>query len=142
MDLKVGEQVDLRIGRQGKIGFHVLINEAYEGMLYKNELYQRIEEGAKMIGYVKNIREDGKVDVSLQAIGFKRTIVKNEIIILNALKENDGLLDLSDKSSPEDIKFRLGMSKKAFKNAIGGLFRQKLILISEDGVKLIDQSIK
>ena len=137
MELSIGDQVDLRIGRQSKIGFYVLINEAYEGMLYKNELYQKIEEGERMKGYVKKIRDDGKIDVSLQGVGFKNTIVKNEIIILKDLKENEGLLALHDKSSPDEIKYQLGMSKKAFKNAVGGLFRQKLIDVSDKGIRLI-----
>lgn len=137
MELSIGDQVNLRIGRQSKIGFYVLINEAYEGMLYKNELYQKIEEGERMKGYVKKIRDDGKIDVSLQGVGFKNTIVKNEIIILKALKENEGLLALHDKSSPDEIKYQLGMSKKAFKNAVGGLFRQKLIDVSDKGIRLI-----
>ncbi len=137
MDLKVGEKVDLIVVRNIAIGFTVLVNEEFEGMLYKNELYQKIEEGQKLVGYIKKIREDEKLDVSLQAIGFKHTIVKNEITILNALRQNDGVLALHDKSSPDEIKYQLGMSKKAFKSAIGGLFRQKLITISEEGIKFV-----
>ena len=137
MDLKVGDKVDLIVTRSSGIGFSVLVNEEYEGLLYKNELYQKIEEGQKLVGYIKKIREDEKLDISLQAVGFKQTIVKNEIIVLNALKQNDGVINLHDKSSPNDIKHQLGMSKKAFKNAIGGLFRQKLITISEEGIKQV-----
>ena len=137
MDLKVGDKVDLIVVRNTGMGFTVLINEEFEGLLYKSELYQKIEEGQKLVGYVKKIREDEKIDVSLQAVGFKQTIVKNEIIILNALKQQNGFLGLHDKSSPDDIKYQLGMSKKGFKSAIGGLFRQKLITISEEGINLI-----
>jgi len=137
MDLKVGDKVDLIVVRVTGIGFTVLVNEEFEGLLYKSELYQKIEEGQKLVGYVKKIREDEKIDVSLQAVGFKQTIVKNEIIILNALKQHNGFLGLHDKSSPDDIKYQLGMSKKAFKSAIGGLFRQKLIIISDEGINLV-----
>ena len=137
MELQIGDKVNLIVVRQGQLGFSVLINEEFEGMLYKNELYQRIEEGQKLIGYIKKIREDEKIDVSLQQIGFKQTIVSFEIKILKALKQNDGFLSLHDKSAPEDIKYKLGMSKKAFKNAVGGLFRQKLIIISDDGIRLV-----
>jgi len=136
MDLRVGDKVDLIVMRNSGIGFTVLVNEEYEGLLYKNELYQKIEEGQKLVGFVKKIREDEKLDISLQAVGFKQTIVKNEIAILNALKKNDGFIGLHDKSSPDDIKYQLGMSKKAFKNAVGGLFRQKLITISSEGISL------
>ena len=137
MDLKVGDKVDLIVVRNLAIGFTVLVNEEFEGMLYKNELYQKIAEGQKLVGYIKKIRDDEKLDVSLQAVGFKHTIVKNEITILIALRQNDGFLALHDKSDPNDIKHQLGMSKKAFKNAIGGLFRQKLIVISDEGIKFV-----
>ncbi len=137
MELKVGDKVDLMVVRQTALGFTVLIDEAYEGMLYKNELYQKIEEGQRLKGYIKKIREDGKIDVSLQAIGFKQTIVKNEIIILKALNENNGFLPLHDKSAPDTIKYELGMSKKSFKNAIGGLYKQKLITIDKEGIRLL-----
>ena len=137
MDLKVGDKVDVMVVRSTTLGFTVLINEEFEGMLYKNELYQKIAEGEKLVGYIKKIRDDEKIDVSLKPIGFKRTIVGNEIIILNALKQNEGFLAMHDKSTPDDIKYQLGMSKKAFKSAIGGLFRQKLITIAEDGIRSI-----
>ena len=137
MDLKIGEKVDLIVVRNIAIGFTVLVNEEFEGMLYKNELYQKIEEGQKLVGFIKKIRDDEKLDISLQAVGFKHTIVKNEIAILNALRQNDGALALHDKSDPNDIKHQLGMSKKAFKSAIGGLFRQKLISLEEDGIKIL-----
>ncbi|SNR58698.1 hypothetical protein SAMN06265371_10681 [Lutibacter agarilyticus] len=137
MDLKVGDKVDLIVVRKAGIGFTVLIEEEYEGMLYRNELYQKIEEGQRLVGYVKKIRDDEKIDVSLQAVGFKQTIVKNEITILNALRQHDGVLALHDKSDPNDIKYQLGMSKKAFKSAVGGLFRQKLIAISDEGISFV-----
>lgn len=140
MDLKVGEKVDLIVVRNTALGFTVLVNEEFEGLLYKNELYQKIEEGQKLVGYVKKIREDEKLDVSLQAVGFKHTIVKNEIIILKALNEQNGFIGLHDKSAPDEIKFQLGMSKKAFKSAIGGLFRQKLITISDEGINIVVQN--
>lgn len=137
MDLKVGDKVEMLVGRESRLGFTVLIEEEYEGMLYKNELYQKIHEGQQLTGFIKKIREDGKIDASLKGVGFKNTIVKHEIVILNALKANDGFLALHDKSSPDDIKYKLEMSKKAFKSAIGGLFRQKLITISDEGIRLV-----
>lgn len=137
MDLKVGDKVDLIVMRKAGIGFTVLVEQEYEGMLYRNELYQKIEEGQKLVGYVKKIRDDEKIDVSLQAVGFKQTIVKNEIAILNALRQNDGFIALHDKSDPTEIKYQLGMSKKAFKSAVGGLFRQKLITISDEGISFV-----
>ena len=136
MDLKVGDKVDLIVVRNTGMGFTVLVNGEFEGLLYKNELYQKIEEGQKLVGYIKKIREDEKLDISLQAVGFKHTIVKNEIIILNALRQHDGFIGLHDKSSPDEIKYQLGMSKKSFKSAVGGLFRQQLITLSDEGISL------
>lgn len=138
MELKIGDKVDLLVARNLAIGFTVLVNDEFEGMLYKNELFQKIAEGQKLVGYVKKIREDGKLDVSLQGVGFKQTIVKNEVTILNALRANDGFLALHDKSDPNDIKHQLGMSKKAFKSAVGGLFKQKLITIDETGLSFLN----
>jgi len=138
MDLKVGDKVDLIIGRNSKLGFTVLINKEIEGLLYRNELFVRIQEGDEKEGYIKKIREDGGIDVSLQPIGFRKTLVENEIIILDALKKIDnGFLPLNDKSSPDAIKYKLGMSKKAFKSAIGGLYKLKMITLEEGGIELV-----
>ena len=137
MELKVGDKVNLLVVRKTDIGFTVLVNEEFEGMLYKNELYQKISEGEKLIGYVKKIRDDEKLDVRLQPIGYKTAVVKYEILLLKSLKEKNGFLPLHDKSNPDEIKYQLGMSKKAFKQAVGGLFKQKLITIAEDGIHLI-----
>lgn len=137
--MKVGDKVELIIGRHTKIGFIVLINKETEGLLYKNELYVKLEEGDEVVGYIKKIREDGRIDVSLQPIGFKKALVENEIKILDALKKTeDGFLPLHDKSSPDAIKYQMNMSKKAFKSAIGGLYKLKLITLESDGIKLIE----
>ncbi len=138
MNLEIGERVNLIVGQISPLGFTVLINQELEGLLYKNELYQKIEEGQRLVGYVKKIRDDGKVDVTLNPVGFKSAVVKSEIKILQALKNNEGFIALHDKSSPEDIKYTLEMSKKAFKKAIGGLYKQKLITIEKDGIRLVN----
>ena len=139
MNYKVGDKVELIIGRISRLGFTVLINKEVEGLLYKNELFEKLEEGETRVGYIKKVRDDGAIDVSLQPIGFKKTLVENEIRILNALKKTeDGFLPFHDKSSPDDIKYGLNMSKKAFKSAIGGLYKNKLIVIEpNNGIKLV-----
>lgn len=140
MDLEVGEQVELEIGRFTNVGITVLINDEHEGMLYKNEVYKKVREGQKLTGYVKMIREDGKIDVSLEAQGFLNKIGTNETIILEKLKESeDGFLALNDKSNPEDIKYHLKMSKKSFKSAIGGLYKNKQIVIAAKGIFLVKE---
>ncbi|WP_139959340.1 S1 RNA-binding domain-containing protein [Flavicella sediminum] len=139
MDLEIGEQVDLVIGRFTNVGISVLVNGEYEGMLYKNEVFKRVREDQKITGFVKFIREDGKLDISLQPIGFLNKIGENENAILEKLKSLDGgFIGLNDKSSPDDIKYHFKMSKKSFKSAIGGLYKAKLIVISSKGIHLTE----
>jgi predicted RNA-binding protein (virulence factor B family) len=136
MELKVGDKVNIVIGRSSGLGTMVLVNEIEEGLIYRNETFQPLFEGEKMEAYIKNIREDGKLDISLQPQGFRNVIDINMEKILDELEENNGFLTLTDKSSPESIKRSLQMSKKAFKSAVGGLFKLKKITIKEDGILL------
>ncbi|MGG8495579.1 DNA-binding protein [Tenacibaculum sp. TC6] len=136
MDLKEGDKVNLIIGLKTHLGYTALINEEHEGLLYRNEVFTELEEGMHIIGYVKKLREDGRVDLSLQPQGFKNAIDSDVEKILAKLKEV-GFLLLTDKSSPESVKFHLQMSKKAFKRAIGVLYKKKAILIKEDRIELL-----
>ncbi|MGB0892279.1 MAG: DNA-binding protein [Flavobacteriaceae bacterium] len=137
MDLQEGDKVDLVIGQQTTLGFTVLINEEYEGLLYNNEVYTNIEEGVKTTGYIKKIREDEKIDVSLRPQGFRNVIDSDSDKILQKLIAKNGSMPLNDKSSPESIKFHFEMSKKAFKKAVGNLYKQKKIKISPNGIELV-----
>ena len=101
------------------------------GNLIKTDIYKKIYPLSTEIGYIKTIREDGKIDVVMQPFGFEN-IDEYKQKILDKLKDNYGLLYLSDKSSPEEIKQKLEMSKKNFKKAIGSLYKDKLIEIQED----------
>lgn len=136
MELQEGDKVDLVIGVQTALGYTVLINEAYEGLLYGNEVFSDIEEGMKVKGYIKKIREDEKIDVSLRPQGF-RNVIDNDVDKILSILEDKGFIPLTDKSSPEAIKFRLQMSKKAFKKAVGNLYRKKMIKLKEDRIELI-----
>jgi predicted RNA-binding protein (virulence factor B family) len=139
MELEVGAQVDLIIGRFTNVGISVVVDGEYEGMLYKNEVFQRVREGQKLSGYVKFIREDGKLDISLQPIGFVNKIGENEAAVLEKLKQSEtGFLPWHDKSDPEDIKYHLKMSKKSFKSAIGSLYKSKLLVIASGGIHITD----
>lgn len=135
MDLKVGDKVNLVIGTESHLGYTVLIDEEFEGLLYKNEVFTELEEGFKTVGYIKKIREDERIDVSLQPQGFRNVIDADVEKILTKLEEKKFLL-LTDKSSPESIKFHLQMSKKAFKRAIGSLYKNKKIVLKEDRIEL------
>ena len=135
MELKIGDRVAIVIGVETALGYTVLIDESVEGLIYKNEVFTPLEEGLKTIGFIKNIREDGKIDVSLQPLGYKNTIDSDKEKILAKLQANKGILNLTDKSSPESIKFHLQMSKKAFKRAIGALYKEKKILLLSDKIQ-------
>lgn len=131
------EEVDLIISHITDIGINVIINQKHKGLVYKDEVYDdAIRTGDKMKGYIKNVRPDGKIDVSLHKLGFEN-IEPNSEIILNELRASRGFLRLNDNSHPEDIKTVLKMSKKTFKKAIGHLYKEKLIEIKDDGIYLI-----
>lgn len=129
--LKEGEKVSLILMNETELGWNVVINQKYIGLVYKTDIYKKIYPLSTEIGYIKTIREDGKIDVVMQPFGFEN-IDEYKQKILDKLKDNYGLLYLSDKSSPEEIKQKLEMSKKNFKKAIGSLYKDKLIEIQED----------
>ena len=136
MELDVGEKVGLKIERKTDLGFSVLINNSFEGLLYENEIFEPIEVNMEVLGYIKKIRDDGKYDVSLQPQGFLNVIESNCISILKKL-ETTGELNLSDRSNPDDIMRQLKLSKKAFKRAIGVLYKEKKILIEKNRILLL-----
>ncbi len=134
-----GEEVELIVSHITEIGINVIINEKYKGLLYKDEVYDdAIRTGDRMRGFIKNIRPDNKIDVSLQKQGYE-SIEPNAEKILDELRASRGFLRLNDNSHPEDIKTVLKMSKKTFKKAIGALYKEKLIEIKEDGIYLIKE---
>jgi predicted RNA-binding protein (virulence factor B family) len=138
MDLDIGEKVGLVIERETDLGFSVLINGSFEGLLYENEIFEPIEKNMEKIGYIKKIREDGKYDVSLQPQGFLNVIESNCAIILKKL-EPLGELNLSDKSNPDDIMQQLQLSKKAFKKALGVLYKERKIIIEKNRIVLLPE---
>ncbi len=132
-----GEEVDLIISHITEVGINVIINQKHKGLVYKDEVYDdAIRTGDIMKGYIKLVRPDGKIDVSLHKQGFEN-IEPNSEIIMNELRASRGFLRLNDNSNPEDIKTVLKMSKKTFKKAIGLLYKEKLIEIKEDGIYLV-----
>ncbi|MFA9191397.1 S1-like domain-containing RNA-binding protein [Flavobacterium sp. FZUC8N2.13] len=134
-----GEEVELIVSHITEIGINVIINEKHKGLLYKDEVYDdAIRTGDRMRGFIKNIRPDNKIDVSLQKQGYE-SIEPNAEKILDELRASRGFLRLNDNSHPEDIKTVLKMSKKTFKKAIGALYKEKLIEIKEDGIYLIKE---
>ncbi|ESU21284.1 hypothetical protein FCR2A7T_05810 [Flavobacterium cauense R2A-7] len=134
--VEVGEEVDLIVSHITDLGINVIINEKHKGLLYKNEVYDDLRTGDRIVGFIKNIRPDGKIDVSTRKLGFE-SIEPSSQVILDELKASRGFLRLNDDSHPEDIKTVLKMSKKTFKKAIGLLYKQKLIDIKDDGIHLL-----
>lgn len=133
-----GEEVDLIVSHITDTGINLIINEMHKGLAYKDETYQDVKPGQRMKGYIKNIRPDGKIDVSFNKLGFE-SIEPNAEKILAELRASRGFLRLNDDSHPEDIKTVLQMSKKNFKKAIGSLYKSKQIEIKEDGIYLVKE---
>ncbi|MCB0434795.1 MAG: S1-like domain-containing RNA-binding protein [Flavobacteriaceae bacterium] len=132
------DEVDLIVSHPSDKGMNVIVNKKHLGLIYKEDLFADIYVGDKLKGVVKKVRPDNKLDISLGQIGY-RNIEPNSEIILNSLKDHEGYLALNDSSSPEDIKEQLQMSKKNFKKAIGNLYKQKLIKITDDGIYLLKE---
>ena len=131
-----GEEVDLIVSHITDAGINVIINEKHKGLMYKNEVFEDLRTGDRIIGYIKNIRPDGKIDVSRHKLGFEK-VSDNATKILEELNYNNGFLGLNDKSHPDEIKTVLGMSKKTFKQTIGVLYKERKILIEEDGIRSV-----
>ena len=131
---ETGEEVDLLICDKTDLGYKVIVNNSHWGMVYKNEVFQRLHTGQRLKGYIKLIREDLKIDISLQQSGYQRVddISRN---ILKKIKDLGGSITVTDKSPPKDIYAMFGVSKKTFKKAIGTLYKKRLITIDADGIK-------
>ncbi|MFZ2726294.1 MAG: S1-like domain-containing RNA-binding protein [Methylococcaceae bacterium] len=136
-EFNAGDKVSLMIADKTELGIKAIVNNQYWGLLYNNEVFQPLHKGQAIDGYIKALREDNKLDLSLYPIGYKQKVLSLTDTILEKLKLNNGVLNLSDKSPPELIYHHFGVSKKAFKQAIGALYKQKLIVIDEDGIRLV-----
>ena len=130
------EEVDLEVYAFTDLGIQVAINDKYTGLVYRNQVYDQYEEGQKLKGYITGIRDDGRIDVSLQP-DKGRHVHSTFDIILDHLKSVGGKSEFGDKSSPEDIKREFKVSKKVFKQAIGGLYKEGKIKITGDGIELV-----
>jgi len=136
-DFKPQQKVDLIIANSTELGYKAIINHSHWGVLYKNDVFQRLSFGQYKKGFIKYVRPDGKIDLSLQ--GGQETRDKYAKIILNHLRKHNGFAPVHDKSDPKLIADLFGMSKGAFKKAIGGLYKQRVISIEKDGIRLLDE---
>lgn len=135
MSLEEGERVNIQPTEKTKLGYRCIVEKKYLGMIYHSEVFEKIDLGVHYSGVVKNVRDDGLIDVALQTQGVGN-LYESSDKVLNFLNKVGGSSHLNDKSSPEEIKRLLAMSKKTFKSAIGILYKQRKITISKDGIRL------
>ncbi|AQG79090.1 S1 RNA-binding domain-containing protein [Spirosoma montaniterrae] len=136
-DLYEGDEVQLLAYERTDLGLNVIINNRYKGLIYANEMFRIVRPGDPAIGYIKRVRDDGGIDVSLQRAGFEN-VEPNAQRILATLKAENGFLPLTDYSEPGEIYKTLEMSKKTFKKAIGTLYKERRITLETDGIRLVN----
>lgn len=134
---EAGEEVEALIWKPTPMGWKVIINHKHTGLLYQNQIFQELHTGERLRAWVRGVRDDDKIDLSLQPLGYRQMIDPAEATILKALHNHNGFMPLTDRSTPELIAFELQMSKKTFKKAIGALYKQQRITLLPDGIKLL-----
>ncbi len=136
LELEVGQQIEALVYSQSDMGYKAVVNGKYQGAFFKNEVFRPFDYGQIVKAYIKNIREDGKLDLILHKQGIES---KDDIapLILKELEKNSGFLPINDKSSAETIHELFGVSRKKFKVALGGLYKKRIILVDAEGVRLI-----
>jgi predicted RNA-binding protein (virulence factor B family) len=137
LSVKEGDKVPVRVYRKTDLGFSVIVNDEHIGLLYENEVFKEVNVGDVFDAYVKKIRSDNKIDLALQPSGYDNFISEGSEAVYKEIEEAGGFIPVTDKSSPEDIYSIFHMSKKAFKKAVGDLYKQRKITISKDGMNLV-----
>lgn len=130
------QEVEGVIYELSELGAHVVVNKQYKGLLYKTEFKEELYAGDVLKMYIKNVREDGKIDLTLSKVGYLNRIQPATEMIMEKLNAADGFLPFNDSSSPEEIQKEFGLSKTAFKQAIGMLYRQTKIEIMDNGIQI------
>jgi len=131
----IGQEVDLVVESETDLGYKAIVNNLHWGILYENEVFEQLAKGLKIKGYIKKIRTDNKIDLSLQPLGYEKVDPITQMII-DELKKEGGFIAVSDKSDAELVYKVFGISKKTFKQAIGALYKRRLITIGTDGIRL------
>ncbi|RYG10023.1 MAG: RNA-binding protein [Chitinophagaceae bacterium] len=139
-EIDEGDEVSLLISEKTDLGFNAIINDRYIGLLYHNELFSNLKVGEQRKGWIKKIRIEGKIDLSLQPLGYSHILDTKEVL-LKELRERGGKIALGDKSTPDEIYERFQISKSAFKKAIGGLYKERIITISDFEIKIAVDSL-
>ena len=139
-EIDEGDEVNLLISEKTDLGFNAIINNRYIGLLYHNELFSNLKVGEQRKGWIKKIRIEGKIDLSLQPLGYSH-ILDTKDVLLKELRENGGKIALGDKSTPDEIYERFQISKSAFKKAIGGLYKERIIVVGDHEIKILVDSL-
>ncbi len=137
IDVKRGDEVDLLLYRESNLGINAVVNNLYQGLIFKSDIHKEVKVGEQVKGFIKQVREDGKIDLLLEPLGYKKSVESNTDVLLKAIKKAGDFLPLTDKSNPDEVKQSIGLSKKAFKRAAGHLYKKKLIEIRSDGLYLV-----
>ena len=137
-EFQVGQEVSLVIADKTELGIKAVVNHSHFGLLYEDELLQKVKRGQKFKGFIKKIRTDNKIDLSLQPVGYhKKRMNDFSDILLEKIRSQEGFLPLHDKSPAEEIYATFNVSKKIFKQGVGKLYKQRLITIEKTGLRLI-----
>lgn len=136
-----GDEVDILVWQKTDLGFKAIIDNKYSGLLYENEIFTPLSAGMQLKAYVKQVREDGKVDLMLQKPGFAK-VGDFSKTLLDYLREQGGRIALTDKSPAEEIYEVFGVSKKTFKKGVGDLYKKRLISLQDDVIVLVKSRTK
>lgn len=137
--LRENEQVEIKIANKTDLGYKVIINNSFWGVLYENEIFQPLSTGETKKAYIKKIRDDKRIDVILSKPGVEE-VEQTKRDVLAKLEAGGGFIPLTDKSTPEAIYQEMKMSKKNFKRAVGNLYKQRLITLEKDGIRLVEKN--
>ena len=134
-DYQPGQEVEIMIWQRTDLGYKAIVENQFSGLIYQGEIFQVLEPGMKLTAYIRQVREDGKIDLTLQKDGQKKVEDFSEVL-LQFIKDQGGHTSLNDKSAAEDIYDTFGVSKKTFKKAVGDLYKKRLIVLEEGGIRL------
>lgn len=134
-DYQPGQEVEVLVWQRTDLGYKVIVENKFSGMLYHNEIFQPLEVGMRLTAFIKQVRPDGKIDLVLQQAGARKVDDFSEVL-WQYIKDNDGFTPLNDKTDAEVIYHTFGVSKKTFKKAVGDLYKKRRIVLKEDGIHL------
>ncbi|MDC1105983.1 S1-like domain-containing RNA-binding protein [Prolixibacteraceae bacterium] len=137
-ELNKGDKVEALICDEREIGYTVIVDNRFRGMIYKNEIFDTLEPGDRIDAFVKGVREDDKIDLQTTPLGYKK-VDESTDKVLTTIQQFGGRIKVTDKSDPETIKEIFGMSKKTFKKAVGALYKQHLIVLEDQAIAIVKE---